>query len=111
MVATAGWRRGCPAMTSRNQSKSTSDSWGPEGSWKPRATGSWFGLPNARTTRFSAQPRWIGTARRSHGWEDCALSLSILDASDKYKIVIDFLSADFGDQVIDRWIERTKVPA
>ena len=55
----------------------------------------WFGLPNARTTRFSARPRWIGTARRSYGWEDCALSLSILEASDKGKIIIDFLSADF----------------
>ena len=49
-----------------------------------------------RTTQSSEKPRSIGTARRSHGWGDCAWHSSILDASDKSHIVMGFLSADFG---------------
>src|SRR5208282_5669702 len=83
-------------MTNQNQSKHTSGLWQPEESWRSKVIGFWCGSTSARTTRFSAKPRSIGTARRSHGWVDCAWRLSILDASDKSNIVTEFLSAEIG---------------
>src|SRR5208282_3638120 len=85
-------------MTNQNQSKHTSGLWQPEESWRSKVIGFWCGSTSARTTRFSAKPRSIGTARRSHGWVDCAWRLSILDASDKSNIVTEFLSAEIGVQ-------------
>src|SRR5438046_231527 len=96
MVATDGWRLGCLVMRRSNRSKRTSGSWGPEASWRSKTIGFWFGSTNARTTPSSEKPRSIGTARRSHGWEDCAWRSSILDPSDKSNIVMGFLSAEIG---------------
>src|SRR5262245_18282621 len=98
MGATDGWRHGYLATTNRNRSKRPSASSRPEGSWKPRRTGSWFALRNARTIRSSAPRPWIRTVHQSHGWVDCRWLSSIPEPSDKRTFVTEFSATDFGDR-------------
>src|SRR5205823_2566452 len=79
-----------------NRSKCSSGLWRPEESWRSKVIGLWFGSTNAPITPSSAKPHWIGNVHQSHGWEDCAWHSSILETSDKSKIVIDFLAAEIG---------------